>query len=64
MKEKSTLADKTKFVTVALDSVKLTTVCRKANGEGKGKTRNRKTPSSMRVKEGRQCSCAGTVRWR
>ena len=48
MKErKSALAEKTKFVTFALDSVKLCTVHRKEKGERNGKTNNGKTPRDL-----------------
>ena len=43
-KKRYALADETQFVTFALDSVKLSTVQRKAKGEGKGKKDNGKTP--------------------
>ena len=43
-KKRYALADETQFVTFALDSVKLSTVHRKAKGEGKGKKDNGKTP--------------------
>ena len=65
---KSTLADKNKFATFALDSVKQTTVHLKNKGEGKGSLRRRhrgtwdpRTPSSTQVKKGQQYTYVETV---
>ena len=45
--KKGALAVKTKFVTFALDSVRLSTVHRKEKGEGQEHTVNEKTPRDL-----------------
>ena len=47
MRKKGALADDNKFVTFALDSVKLSTVHRKEKGEGKGKKVREKTQREL-----------------
>ena len=71
-KKRKSLADKTAFVTFALDSMKLSAVHRKVKGKGKGKQAGSRPPRKLGPadatflhKERRipRCNCVATVRW-